>query len=227
MSSIFRPRTMPHGAVKTCVFTAPCAFYLCIYSVRDYLRKPRLRIIAGSLALPEQIWKKQITLRTRNIQLITPYATGTIIVQKRSATHISMRMLTTVNLSACLTWNMVKGDLRLAKSAMINAYRAEKITEHGKNLVVGNILRVKLCGVVVGVALRRNGGVLGILRLCLSGFGNARAAVGAKCGSIVKLYVAIRTCFHNIVSLVLYNSHCPTKRLCRAMFFIISLQTIT
>lgn len=75
--------------------------------------------MAGSLALPEQIWKKQITLRTRNIQLITPYATGTIIVQKRSATHISMRMLTTVNLSACLTWNMVKGDLRLAKSAMI------------------------------------------------------------------------------------------------------------
>ena len=106
MPSIFRPRTIPHGAVKTCVFTAPCAFYLCIYSVRDYLRKPRLRIIAGSLALPEQIWKKQITLRTRNIQLITPYATGTIIVQKRSATHISMRMLTTVNLSACLTWNM-------------------------------------------------------------------------------------------------------------------------
>lgn len=119
MPSIFRPRTIPHGAVKTCVFTAPCAFYLCIYSVRDYLRKPRLRIIAGSLALPEQIWKKQITLRTRNIQLITPYATGTIIVQKRSATHISMRMLTTVNLSAYLTWNMVKGDLRLAKSAMI------------------------------------------------------------------------------------------------------------
>lgn len=74
MPSIFRPRTIPHGAVKTCVFTAPCAFYLCIYSVRDYLRKPRLRIIAGSLALPEQIWKKQITLRTRNIQLITPYA---------------------------------------------------------------------------------------------------------------------------------------------------------
>lgn len=128
----------------------------------------------------------------------------------------------------CLS-DMEHGERRLAACQKRDdyAYRAEKITEHGKNLVVGNIPRVELCGVVVGVALRRNGGVLGILRLCLSGFGNARAAVGAKCGSVVKLYVAIRTCFHNIVSLVLYNSHCPTKRLCRAMFFIISLQTIT
>lgn len=77
---------------------------------------------------------------------------------------------------------MEHGERRLAACQKRDdyAYRAEKITEHGKNLIVGNIPRVELCGVVVGVALRRNGGVLGILRLCLSGFGNARTAVGAK-----------------------------------------------
>lgn len=63
---------------------------------------------------------------------------------------------------------MEHGERRLAACQKRDdyAYRAEKITEHGKNLIVGNILRVKLCGVVVGVALRRNGGILWVYCGC-------------------------------------------------------------
>ena len=111
--------------------------------------------------MPEQIWKKQITLRTRNIQLITPYATGTIIVQKKKRYAYKHENVDNREFE-CLS-DMEHGERRLAACQKRDdyAYRAEKITEHGKNLVVGNILRVELCGVVVGIALRRNGGVLG------------------------------------------------------------------
>ncbi len=98
---------------------------------------------------------------------------------------------------------MVKGDLRLAKKRDDYAYRAEKITEHGENLIVGNIPRVELCGVVVGVALRRERRCFGYTAAVPERIRECARRSWRKCGSVVKLYVAIRTCFHNIVSLVL------------------------
>ncbi len=43
----------------------------CLRRIASYLRKPRLLMIAGSLALPLQIWKNAIILRTKQIRIPT------------------------------------------------------------------------------------------------------------------------------------------------------------
>ena len=87
-------------------------FYLCIpqnnllfLKLVCYFKKPRLRIIAGSFALPLQIWKKQIILITQRTIKKIPPAIGTISVKKSTADTIPTSTSTARNYSPCLKWN--------------------------------------------------------------------------------------------------------------------------
>lgn len=75
-----------------------------------YLKKPKLLMIAGSLALPEQTWKKQMILITRSTTDIITQAKGTNNVQKRTKAQISISVFTAIIFNACLTWNIVYFD---------------------------------------------------------------------------------------------------------------------
>jgi len=84
----------------------------------NYFKKVRLRMIYGSTAFPLQIWKKQITFTTRRARKPRLATIGTIMVQQRTAVIIPSKMVTTVNFSACLTWNAAYGELFAASSAI-------------------------------------------------------------------------------------------------------------
>ena len=72
-----------------------------------YLKKPKLLIIAGSLALPEQIWKKEIIFITH----IIPCKIGNAIQPRKGIIRTNTdRIETTVILRACLIWNIVYFD---------------------------------------------------------------------------------------------------------------------
>ena len=69
-----------------------------------YLKKPKLLIIAGSLALPEHIWKKEIIFITHMI----PCKIGKANQPRKGIIRTNTdRIETTVILRACLTWNIV------------------------------------------------------------------------------------------------------------------------
>lgn len=67
-------------------------------------------MIAGSFAFPEHTWKKHIIFITKNTMDIMPAAMGAMKVQQRIPAQIHIRRFTTVNLSTCLTWNIVYFD---------------------------------------------------------------------------------------------------------------------
>ena len=71
-----------------------------------YLRKLRLRTMAGSTALPLQIWKKLMILMTNSAAIRTIAAIGTMIVQHRTAAAIQVSIEVTLSLTACLMWNL-------------------------------------------------------------------------------------------------------------------------
>lgn len=72
-----------------------------------YLKKPKLLMIAGSLALPEHIWKKEIIFITH----IIPCKIGNAIQPRKGIIRTNTeRIETTVILRACLTWNIVYLD---------------------------------------------------------------------------------------------------------------------
>ena len=77
----------------------PCGLSL-MYGALSYFRKPRLRMMAGSLALPEQIWKKQMTFSTSTMARHTPPTMGTMMVQHSRAMTMPSRMVTTSNFRA-------------------------------------------------------------------------------------------------------------------------------
>ncbi len=88
-----------------CVFRCTELFYHKIYI--NYRKKPKLLIIAGSFAFPEQIWKKEIIFITHKIICNIGNA-----IQPRIGIIITKtdRIETTVILRACLTWNIVYFD---------------------------------------------------------------------------------------------------------------------
>ena len=75
--------------------------------------------MAGSLALPLQIWKKQMILITKRIIAKIPNAIGTINVQQRTTAISAVRTSTTTNFNACLTWKEAYGELLQASNAIM------------------------------------------------------------------------------------------------------------
>lgn len=97
-----------------------------------YLKKPKLLIIAGSLALPEQIWKKEIIFITH----IIPCKIGKAIQPRNGIIRTNIDKIEATSIfSACLTWNIAYFDELVARSATIMPITHE-IANHGKNLVV-------------------------------------------------------------------------------------------
>ena len=99
-ANIFRRGLMPHTPkIKPAGENPPCGLLL-MYGALSYFRKPRLRMMAGSLALPEQIWKKQMTFSTSTMARHTPPTMGTMMVQNSRAMTMPSRMVTTSNFRA-------------------------------------------------------------------------------------------------------------------------------
>ena len=88
-----------HAKIKPAGENPPCGLSL-MYGALSYFRKPRLRMMAGSLALPEQIWKKQMTFSTSTMARHTPPTMGTMMVQHSRAMTMPSRMVTTSNFRA-------------------------------------------------------------------------------------------------------------------------------
>lgn len=98
-----------------------------------YLKKPKLLIIAGSLALPEQIWKKEIIFITH----IIPCKIGNAIQPRNGIIRTNIDKIEATSIfSACLTWNIAYFDEFGCEKCNNNAYKAHEIANHGKNLVV-------------------------------------------------------------------------------------------
>ena len=79
-----------------------------------------------------------------------------------------------------------------------DAYRSEKVSEHSEDLVIGNILGVKLCGVIVRVGkccLRRN--ISRTERLTVQ----IHTAIRAERGIVFKRCVAMWAVFHKKILL--------------------------
>ena len=88
-----------HAKIKPAGKNSPCGLFI-MYGALSYFRKPRLRMMAGSLALPEQIWKKQMTFSTSTMARHTPPTMGTMRVQNSRAMTMVSRMMTTSNFRA-------------------------------------------------------------------------------------------------------------------------------
>ena len=86
-------------------------------TVNTYFKKLKLLTTYGSFALPLQIEKNAMILHTNNTIPKIPAAIGTINVQIRSSVIIPVSTSSTVNFSACLTWNDRYGESLLASSA--------------------------------------------------------------------------------------------------------------
>ena len=81
-----------------------------------YLKKPKLLIIAGSLALPEQIWKKEIIFITVKI----PCNIGNANHPRNGIIRTNIDKIEATSIfSACLTWNIAYFDELVARSATI------------------------------------------------------------------------------------------------------------
>lgn len=81
-----------------------------------YLKKPKLLMIAGSLALPEQIWKKEIIFITH----IIPCKIGNAIQPRNGIIRTNIDKIEATSIfSAYLTWNIAYFDELVARSATI------------------------------------------------------------------------------------------------------------